>query len=60
MMHEQSGLPSYMKTTPLLPRVTDEELQIRLNGLRRDTVTRLLVTTNIVPVENPLNNEKKF
>ena len=48
MMHEQSGLPSYDETNPLLS-VTDEEIQRRLDALRENPITGFLNTTKIDP-----------
>ena len=56
MMHEQSGLPSYDETTPL---ISNEEIQRRLSALREDPITGLLDTTKADTSVNPLSEEDK-
>ena len=56
MQHEQSGLPSYDETTPL---ISDEDIQRRLGFLREDLITGLLDTTKMDPSVNPLSKEDK-
>ena len=65
MMHEQSGLPSYDETTPLINPAggeipTVDDLQKRLDGLRENRITGLLDTTKVPDANvNPLSEEEK-
>ena len=56
MQDEQSGLPSYDETTPL---ISNEEIQRRLSALREDPITGLLDTTKADTSVNPLSEEDK-
>ena len=57
VQHEQSGLPSYDETTPL---ITDDEIQKRLDILRYNRDTGLLDTTKMADTSvNPLSEEDK-
>ena len=60
MIDEQSGLPSYDETTPLLPPDINTELSRRLAKLRENCETGLLDISDIpkLPV-NPLGEEFK-
>ena len=57
MQHEQSGLPSYDETAPLLP--SDEDLQRRFDALRENPRTGIMNTTQRDTSINPLSKEDR-
>ena len=57
MQHEQSGLPSYDESTPLL---LTEEIERRFSALRKDPKTGIIDTTNMMDTSiNPLSEEDR-
>ena len=58
IQHEQSGLPSYDETNPLLS-VTDEEIQRRLDALREPQLRGSLTQQKLIQVFNRLSEEDK-
>ena len=61
MQHEQSGLPSYDETTPLLPGSNrDSDIERRLAALRQDPRTGIINTTQMMDTSiNPLSVEDR-
>ena len=63
MQHEQSGMPSYVETTPLLPGsdpVSDADIERRLAALRQDPITGIINTTQMMDTSiNPLSDEDR-
>ena len=56
MQDEQSGLPSYDETTPLL---STSEIERRLGALREDPRTGMIDTTQMDASINPLSEEER-
>ena len=56
MQHEQSGLPSYDESTPLL---STSDIERRLGALRTDPLTGIIDTTQIDASNNPLSEEDR-
>ena len=57
MQHEQSGLPSYDESTPLL---STSDIERRLGALREDPLTGIINTTQMMDASiNPLSEEDR-